>query len=534
MSRFMTRRRVLGLIGSASLLQSSARRLFSQVLAGIGSRVPRFHAATATGRINDPQRPLWINGCWNLWILWNKDFPDGRGTVWLRFTSNDLVHWAEAGTSIPKNTTPYGDVWTGSSVVDGANTAGFGRDTVVALMTMPCKPMGGQGTGRWYSNDGGASFQFDSVVMTNPRAEDSNLRDKVFRDPNVRWHEPSQSWVMCLAEPGQIGFYRSSDLKSWKFSGSLKNAELGTLECPNLFTLHLHDPDGKITGEKWVLLCGANGTTKGFTTGTHYWVGVFDGHTFQPDEGTGRWLDGGPDFYAATAFSANSVNPLERTFVIAWMNNWNYADAVQQKGYIGQLSLVRELHLQLVDGTAILQNRPVESVRSLSGAHILGKQQTISDKHDYFWPKGAAQTCCCIDLTMSPVNGSWPEAISLLLRGGDGYSTQLSFNPVSGVAFFDREQCGPIPKVGDAWKARRSVLCNYSKSVSVTIFLDVGSIEVFLNNGESTISALLTAPVDATALRLTATGGQVSISKVKIKQIGGTPNGERTESSAIS
>ena len=525
MSSFMTRRRVLGLIGSASLLHSSARRLFSEVTAGIGSRVPRFHAATATGRINDPQRPLWINGCWNLWILWNKDFPDGRGTVWLRFTSKDLVHWAEQGTSIPKNTTPYGDVWTGSSVVDKANTAGFGRDTVVALMTMPCKPMGGQGTGRWHSNDGGGSFQFDSVVMTNPRAADSSLRDKVFRDPNVRWHEPSQSWVMCLAEPGQIGFYRSSDLKSWKSSGSLKNAELGTLECPNLFPLHLHGPEGKIVDEKWILLCGANGTASGFTTGTHYWVGAFDGHNFQPDEGAGRWLDGGPDFYAATAFSGDSADPLRHTFAIAWMNNWNYADAVQQKGYIGQLSLVRELRLQLVDEKPILQNRPADAVRSLFSAAILGKQQIVADGHDYAWPNGAAQTCCRIDLTMSPESGSWPEAISLFVRGGAGYSTQLGFKPGSGNAFLDRERCGPIPKEGDAWRARRSVACDYNKSVSVSIFLDVGSIEVFLNNGESTMSALLTAPLDATALRLTATGGQVRISNVNIKHIAARQTG---------
>jgi levanbiose-producing levanase len=355
--------------------------------------------------------------------------------------------------------------------------------------------------------------------MTNPRAKDSNLRDKVFRDPNVRWHEPTQSWVMCLAEPGQIGFYRSSDLKSWKPSGSLQNAELGTLECPNLFPLHLHGPDRKIASEKWVLLCGANGTSSGFTTGTHYWVGGFDGHNFEPDERAGRWLDGGPDFYAATAFSEDSADPLEHTFAIAWMNNWNYADAVQQNGYIGQLSLVRELYLQSVDGTAILQNRPVDAVQSLFGASISGKQQIVSDGHDYAWPNGAAQACCWIDLTMAPVSGSWPEAISLSVRAGGGYSTQLGFMPGSGKAFLDRERCGPIPKEGEAWKARRPVPCDYTKSVSVSIFLDAGSIEVFLNNGESTISALLTAPPDATALKLIATGGQVSISKVKIMQI---------------
>jgi levanase len=519
MSSFMTRRRVLGLIGSASLLHSSARRLFSGVTTAIGSRVPRFHVATATGRINDPQRPLWINGCWNLWILWNKDFPDGRGTVWLRFTSKDLVHWAEAGTSIPKNTTPYGDVWTGSSVVDKENTAGFGRDTVVALMTMPCKPMGGQGTGRWYSHDSGASFQFDSVVMTNPRAKDSSLLDKVFRDPNVRWHEPSQSWVMCLAEPGQIGFYRSSDLKSWKSSGSFQNDDLGTLECPNLFPLHLHGSGGKTTGDKWILLCGANGTARGFTTGTHYWVGEFDGHNFQPDELAGRWLDAGPDFYATTAFTGDSADPLEHTFAIAWMNNWNYADAVQEKGYVGQLSLVRELRLQLVHGKPILQNRPVAAVRSLFGGSIPGKKQIVAEGHDYTWPNGAALTCCWIDLRMSPVSGSWPKTISLSVRGGAGYSTQLEFEPGSGNVFLDRERCGPTPKEGDAWKARRSVPCDYTGSVSVSIFLDAGSIEVFLNNGESTMSALLTAPLDATALKLTATGGHVSISKVEIKQV---------------
>jgi levanbiose-producing levanase len=409
-------------------------------------------------------------------------------------------------------------VWTGSSVIDKTGSAGFGRDTVVALMTMPCKPMGGQGTGRWYSLDGGASFQFDSVVMTNPRAKDWNLSDKVFRDPNVRWHEASQSWVMCLAEPGQIGFYRSSDLKSWKSSGSLLRADLGTLECPNLFPLHLHGSDGKIAGDKWILLCGANGTARGFTTGTHYWVGEFDGHNFQPDELAGRWLDAGPDFYATTAFTGDSADPLEHTFAIAWMNNWNYADAVQGQGYIGQLSLVRELRLKIVDGKPILQNRPVDAVRSLFGARILGTQQIVSDGHAYTWPSGAGQTCCWIDLTMSPVNGFWPEYISMSVRGGGGYSTQLGFNPGSGNVFLDRERCGPIPKQGDAWKARRSVLCDYTKPVSVSIFLDAGSIEVFLNNGESTMSALLTAPLDATALKLTATGGQVSISKLEIRK----------------
>jgi hypothetical protein len=72
MSSFMTRRRVLGLIGSASLLHSSARRLFSEVTAGIGSRVSRLHPAPATGRINDPHSPPRLNRCFPVLTLAQK------------------------------------------------------------------------------------------------------------------------------------------------------------------------------------------------------------------------------------------------------------------------------------------------------------------------------------------------------------------------------------------------------------------------------------------------------------------------------
>ena len=78
---------------------------------------PKFHLTPALGWINDPQRPLWLNDLWNLWILWNGDYPTGRGTSWRRFTSPDLVNWTDQGVSIPKNTTENGDCWTGSSVI---------------------------------------------------------------------------------------------------------------------------------------------------------------------------------------------------------------------------------------------------------------------------------------------------------------------------------------------------------------------------------------------------------------------------------
>lgn len=97
---------------------------------------------------------------------------------------------------------------------------------------------------------------------------------------------------MCLAEPGQIGFYRSSDLKTWRSSGRLQKADLGTLECPNLFPMNLHGADGKITGEKWILMCGANGTAGGFTTGDEAECGAEVGYIEGDDEAVAGLCDG--------------------------------------------------------------------------------------------------------------------------------------------------------------------------------------------------------------------------------------------------
>lgn len=59
------------------------------------------------------------------------------------------------------------------------------------------------------------------------------------------------------------------------------------------------------------------------------------------------------------------------------------------------------------------------------------------------------------------------------------------------VCFYNCSRtCGPIPKQGDAWKDRRFVSCDCAKPVSAGMFFDAGSIDVLLNNGESTISAV--------------------------------------------
>ncbi|KAK9427109.1 hypothetical protein V1505DRAFT_381301 [Lipomyces doorenjongii] len=55
---------------------------------------------------------------------------------------------------------------------------------------------------------------------------------------------------MALAEGNKIGFYTSSNLKTWTYiSGFFPQVDLGVLECPDLYQL---DVDGDATKRTWV------------------------------------------------------------------------------------------------------------------------------------------------------------------------------------------------------------------------------------------------------------------------------------------
>ena len=528
MNDLITRRAALSMIAGAA----HAAFLFQGCSSGSGGSTtatptamvpssspvrPRYHLTPSSGWINDPQRPLWIGNSWNLWVLWNADYPTGNGTAWRRYTSSDLVSWTDQGVSIPKYSNSDGDVWTGSAVVDTNNTAGFGAGAVIALATMSCANLGGQSTSLWYSTNGGVSFQFGAIVQVNPMAGNTTIPDLVFRDPSIFWHAPTNRWVMNLAEIGKLSIYTSSDLKNWTYRSAMIRSDLGTMECPHLVQLHLYQANGTTTADKWVLLCGANGTSQGFTTGTAYWVGSFDGTQFIPDSSTPSWLDFGPDFYATILFAdPNASDPLSSIYAIAWENNWNYAAAIPTTGYWGQLSIVRQLTLQTLNSAATLLMSPISAQDGVFKTTVTGTNQTISDSVSYSWPSGAANVSSRIDFTLSPVGGRWPSAVNLTVRSGDGYLTQLGFAPGQSQATLARNNSGPVPLTGSAWSNNYTAPCNFSAAVTVSVFIDATSIEVFLNGGQSVMSALITAPSDAVGLNLTAVGGSAAISNMTI------------------
>lgn len=306
---------------------------------------PRYHFSVPDNWKNDPQRPIFLDGEYHYYYLYNGDYlAGGIGTSWRRATTRDHVTFVDRGVAIDKFTNGNGDCWSGSLVVDAGNTAGFGPGAVIALVTQAAVdrvPEGGQAQYLWYSNDGGRSFRPSG---DEPVLADDDTAD--FRDPKVIWDEVRHRWFMALAEGDRLGFYVSADLSAWTRVGEFVRDDLGLLECPDIFAMTADD--GSTT---WILGVSANAKHRRLPATYAYWAGSFDGSTFTPDAHEPRWLDWGFDFYGAVTYphhgSSGEQDPTLR-HVIAWANFWDYphnTPTIVTDGYNGDDTIVRDVRL---------------------------------------------------------------------------------------------------------------------------------------------------------------------------------------------
>ncbi len=141
---------------------------------------PQFHFTPARNFMNDPNGLVFHEGHWHLFYQHNP-FGDKWGHMsWGHAVSRDLVRWEHRPLALPEE----GDtmVWSGSAVLDRANTSGLcdparAADCLVAVYTS--RTPGLQTQSLAVSRDGGATW---AKYAGNP-VLDIGVKD--FRDPKV-------------------------------------------------------------------------------------------------------------------------------------------------------------------------------------------------------------------------------------------------------------------------------------------------------------------------------------------------------------
>ncbi|RPE44214.1 levanbiose-producing levanase [Streptomyces sp. Ag109_O5-1] len=458
---------------------------------------------------NDPQRPVWVDGEYHYYYLYNADYFTGVvGTAWRLATTGDLVSFTDHGVAVPKDTTPGGDLWSGSAVVDTGNTAGFGGGAVVVIVTM--SPGGGtdhQEQFLYYSTDGGRTF---SNYGTDPVLPNPGVAD--FRDPKVIRDEDRGRWVMALAENDKIGFYHSDDLKSWTYAGGFVHDGIGVLECPDLFRITAGD--GTV---KWVLGVSANGKGSGLPNTYAYWTGSFDGSAFTADAGDPQWLDHGWDWYAAVTFekrdAGGAVDAAAR-YAIGWVNDWDYADTtptIDCDGFNGTDSIVREVTLNRAsDGTYYLASQPVAGLDSYVSRTVNLGDVTVDGTKvlDYTGISYEVTT----EIAWSQLTGAGLQ----LRRSPDG-GRHIDAGIYADYAFLNRRNTVNADTSGK-WQESHTPFDPSAGTVKLRILVDRTSVEMFVDDGRYVHTSQVFPYLLDTRLALFTIGGSAVFRNTVIRE----------------
>ncbi len=311
---------------------------------------PLLHFAPPQGFMNDPNGLVYHRGRYHLFYQHNPCAPVWGHVSWGHAVGRSLLDWEDWPVALPEQ--PDHMVFSGSVVVDRANTAGFGADALVAVYTAHYRD-DREAQCLAYSLDGGRQW---TLYEGNPVLVDPE-RPHV-RDPQVFWYAPGSYWVMAVAraDDRQVAFYGSDDLKRWELLSTFGPAGYRATphwECPALLALPVVGTERM----HWLLKVDVDEGAPTGGSGAQYFTGHFDGVRFVPDEPPEmvRWVEAGPDFYAAQAFNHM---PDGRRVWLGWMNNWRYANALPTQPWRGMLTIPRELSLVEGGGRYHLVQRP--------------------------------------------------------------------------------------------------------------------------------------------------------------------------------
>lgn len=501
---------------------------------------PKYHASVPAGWSNDPNGTIWYGGKAHLFYQ-HYPYKAQWGTMhWGHMVSEDLIHWETLPVALRPDE-PYEAICgccSGSAIEKG------GKLWLLYTAAQPTL----QRQCLAVSEDGGRSFRKDPE---NPILTASMLSDEIspldFRDPRLfekdgayyfiagirLLHRPEDrakaaalagnpSSPEALRSPsagslsggeienpglGNLCLCRSRDLRHWEYLGHLLEPQPefspeyyalhGVYECPDYFELDGYE----------VLLSSPQNLPQMGARYQNLHSGLY--MLGKLDFGTGRFrvdtvgeLDAGFDFYAAQTLKL----PDGRIVMIAWKEMWDRSYPTQAEGWAGTYTLPRELRVR--DGRLI--QRPIRELEACRAAPITLDCLRVKD--------GDAEVAGIagngIELRCKLRPGTARRAGLRLFRG-TAHETLVYADPAAGELILDRSRSGlPLGGREKDVLVRRCPL-DRTDEISLELFLDVSSLELFVNGGVSVMSANVFPDPEDLGVAFFSEGGEAEFTEIR-------------------
>lgn len=464
---------------------------------------PQFHFSPDSMWMNDPNGMVYYEGEYHLFYQYYPDSTVWGPMHWGHAVSEDLVHWEHLPIALYPD--DLGLIFSGSAVVDWKNTSGFGtadNPPLIAIFTH--HSMEGERAGR---ND----FQYQSIAYStdkgrtwtkyegNPVVPNTNkVRD--FRDPKVFWDEASERWVMIFAAGDRVMLYNSPDLKSWTFQSDFGlgwGNQARPWECPDLFEMPIEGTNES----KWVMIVSVQKTAPNGGSAAQYFVGDFDGKNFTIDadfakgigknSNTGRWIDWGKDNYAGVTWSDVPESDGRRLFM-GWMSNWQYALVVPTERWRSAMTIARSLSLRETEGGLRVFSQPVKEMKQLRGA----SKQLSSEATDF---------------RLAEVLIEAKGDVMVEVSNSKGEKVTIGYEAAANQYYIDRSQSGKVD-FSDVFSGKFTAQrVTKGDATKMQIFLDVSSVELFGDDGESVLTNIFFPNEEFDTIRVLGEGVESAI-----------------------
>ncbi|GAB2501677.1 glycoside hydrolase family 32 protein [Algoriphagus taiwanensis] len=424
--------------------------------------------------MNDPNGMVYMDGAYHLFFQYYPDTTVWGPMHWGHAVTGNLTEWEELPIALYPDSLGY--IFSGSAVFDAENSSQLGTDSnppLVAIFTY--HDMDGEKAGKTDYQSQAIAFSLDKgksweKYHGNPVLPNQGIKD--FRDPKVFQGvnaDGKKEWIMTLAVMDRIQFYGSENLINWTLKsefGQGVGAHGGVWECPDLLPFTLADGT-----QKWVLLVSINpgGPQKG--SATQYFIGQFENGVFTPDDTMIRWLDYGPDNYAGVTWS-NLPKEQNRTLFIGWMSNWLYGQVLPTDPWKSSMTIPRALSLFEVNGTLLLKSSPAVELTDLRKASYEIYREESGLPSEAFEIEAGVENSESFNLFLSNENG---DSLRIFKEGN---LLTLDRSKSGNTEF--HEDFASVFSAQMSWEA-----------TSLRVFVDAHSVEVFVNEGELALTALV-------------------------------------------
>jgi fructan beta-fructosidase len=329
-----------------------------------------------------------------------------------------------------------------------------------------------------------------------------------FRDPKVFWYSPQQKWIMIVSKPDrqQVYFYASKNLKEWTFLSRWGRAgnTARVWECPDLMEMSVAGTNEK----KWVLIVSAGHQQETFL-GMQYFVGDFDGQKFTPVQNDEEpvYLDYGKDFYAAVSFSNM---PNNRKVVVGWLNNWEYANDIPTGNvWRGAYAVPRELGLtKTIAGYQLMQQPIVEMNAHKKEVLSISEQMVDSVFHLPF-----KNNVFEMELTVEPGTA---KSVGLKILKSKNEETILKYESETNTFSLDRMRSGNSSFHKKFPSIEKAIIPLFEGKYKLHLLVDKCVVEVFINDGLTTMTDLVFPIEKESGIQLFTSGGKAKFSNIKI------------------